>query len=100
MTRFANSKIYYDRYWSGENFAAVEKLMEIASQHGISVLELAMKWCVGRPGVTSVISGVSKLEQIKQNIASLEGDALGADILELCDEVWHSLAGTRFGYNR
>lgn len=99
-TRFSNNEMYYKRYWSDENFAAVEKLMEIAATHNISILELAMKWCAGRTCVTSVISGVSKLSQIEQNIASLEGTSLSADIWEACDAVWHSLAGTRFAYNR
>ena len=99
-TRFANSEMYYKRYWSDENFAAIEKLLEIAASHTISILELAMKWCACRPGVTTIISGVSKLEQLKQNIASLEGATLSNDILEACDSVWRSLAGTQFCYFR
>jgi aryl-alcohol dehydrogenase-like predicted oxidoreductase len=99
-TRFANNQMYYNRYWSDENFVAVEKLSAIAEKHGMSILQLAMKWCVSRPGVTSIISGVSKLSQIEQNIASLEGEPLNDDVLAACDEVWHSLSGTRFGYNR
>ncbi|WP_281355234.1 aldo/keto reductase [Anaerotalea alkaliphila] len=99
-TRFANNEMYYKRYWSDENFEAVEKLMGIAAQHDMTILQLPMKWCLSRPGVTGIISGVSKLEQPTQNIASLEGPALGGDVLEACDAVWNSLAGTRFGYNR
>jgi aryl-alcohol dehydrogenase-like predicted oxidoreductase len=99
-TRFANNEMYYKRYWSDENFAAVEKLTAIAEEHGISILELAMKWCVRRPAVTSIISGVSRLSQLEQNVASIEGAALGEDVLAACDEVWKSPAGTRFGYNR
>ncbi len=99
-TRFANNAMYYDRYWSDENFTAVEKLMKIAEDHGMSILQLAMKWCVSRPGVTSIISGVSKLSQMGENIASIQGEALGEGVLTACDEVWKSLAGTRFAYNR
>ncbi|MDF2722289.1 MAG: NADP-dependent oxidoreductase domain containing protein, partial [Paenibacillus sp.] len=99
-TRFANNAMYYNRYWSDENFQAVEKLSAIASTHGMSMLELSMKWCAAQPTVTSMISGVSRLEQIGQNIASLEGDALSEEVLAACDEVWSSLAGTRFGYAR
>jgi aryl-alcohol dehydrogenase-like predicted oxidoreductase len=95
-TRFANNKGYYDRYWSDENFRAVEKLTEIASAGGMSILELSMKWCAAQPVVTSVISGVSRLEQIKQNIAALEGELPGEEILFACNEVWQRLAGTRF----
>jgi aryl-alcohol dehydrogenase-like predicted oxidoreductase len=63
-TRFANNQSYYDRYWSDENFRAVKKLSGIASAQGMSLLELSMKWCATQPVVTSIISGVSRLEQI------------------------------------
>ena len=99
-TRFANSEMYYKRYWSDENFAAVEKLSAIAEGAGMPILTLAMKWCAAQSSVTSIISGVSKFSQIQQNIASLSGEPLSADVLAACDEVWHSLAGTRFAYNR
>jgi aryl-alcohol dehydrogenase-like predicted oxidoreductase len=99
-TRFANNEAYFNRYWSDENFAAVDKLTRIAEESGLSILELAMKWCAAQASVTSIISGVSRMAQIEQNIASLEGDPLDSETLSKCDEVWHSLAGTRFGYNR
>jgi aryl-alcohol dehydrogenase-like predicted oxidoreductase len=99
-TRFANNENYYKRYWSEENFNAVDKLSAVAAEHGMSLVRLAMQWCVGRPCVTSVISGVSRLAQIEQNIASLEGPALPEEAIAACDAVWRSLAGTRFAYNR
>ena len=99
-TRFANNQEYYKRYWSQENFAAVEKLQAIAEVQKLSLLQLAMKWCAAQPQVTSIITGVSRLEQLKQNIASIEGEPLSAEVLAQCDEVWLSLAGTRFAYNR
>lgn len=99
-TRFANEAKYFKRYWSGENFNAVDELTKIAADYGMSILQLAMKWCISRPGITSIINGVSKLEQIKQNIISIEGDPLSDDVLKACDDVYHSLVGVRFAYNR
>lgn len=99
-TRFANNQEYYKRYWSQENFTAVEKLQAIAEAQNLSLLQMAMKWCAAQPQVTSTITGVSRLEQLKQNIASVEGKPLSVDILTQCDEIWLSLAGTRFAYNR
>jgi aryl-alcohol dehydrogenase-like predicted oxidoreductase len=99
-TRFAINANYYERYWSDENFEAVEKLKEIAQAANISILELAMKWIATRPSVSTIISGVSKLAQLEQNILVLEGEALSKEALDACDVVWTSLAGTRFGYNR
>ena len=99
-TRFSINQVYYDRYWSVENFAAVEQLSAIAGETGLTILELAMKWCAMNARVTSIITGVSKLEQLEMNIASVEGEPLSDEILQKCDEVWTSLAGTRFKYNR
>lgn len=99
-TRFANNKTYLDRYWTEENFSAVQELDEIAGGCGLNLLQLAMKWCAAQKGVTSIISGVSRLSQIEQNIASLAGDALIDEVLQRCDAVWHRLTGSRFQYNR
>ena len=99
-TRFGQNAIYFNRYWSDDNFGAVEKLTEIAKAHGMGLLQLALKWCAGRPGVTSVISGVSKLAQIEQNIELMEGEALPESATAACDEVWRTLSGARYGYNR
>ena len=99
-TRFGSNQIYYNRYWSDENFAAVDKLSLIAREAGLSLLELSMKWCLSRPGVATVITGVSKLSQLEQNIASIKGNALDEATLAACDTVWQGLAGTRFAYNR
>ena len=99
-TRFANNMTYYNRYWSDENFAAVEKLMGIAALHSMSILQLAMKWCAGHKNVTSIITGMSRLSQLEQNISSIEGEPLNAEVLAQCDEIWLSLAGTRFQYIR
>jgi aryl-alcohol dehydrogenase-like predicted oxidoreductase len=99
-TRFGLNKMYADRYWSDENFAAVDKLTRIARENGMTLLELAMKWCAAQKVVTSIITGVSRLSQLEQNIKSIEGDPLDAGVLARCDEVWKSLAGTRFAYNR
>jgi aryl-alcohol dehydrogenase-like predicted oxidoreductase len=103
-TRFSanhkQSAAYYNRYWTDENFAAVEKLKKIAGEYKISILQLAMKWCAGQKSVAGIITGVSRLSQLEQNIAAMEGEPLDNKILERCDEIWRSLAGNRFAYNR
>lgn len=99
-TRFAGNKTYLDRYWSEENFSAVRELAEIADGYGLSILQLAMKWCAVQKGVTSIISGVSNRTQIEQNIASLAGDTLTDEVLQRCDAIWQRLTGSRFQYNR
>jgi len=99
-TRFANDKNYTNRYWTPENFAAVEKLTKIADDEGMSIIELAFRWCAARPTVTTIIAGVSRLSQLEQNAAMLEGPTLSAEAFAACDEVWRDLAGNHFMYMR
>ncbi len=99
-SRLSDNKIYKNRYWSEANILSTEKLMEIAEEAGITILELAFKWCTANPKVTSIISGVSKLSQLEQNIKAMEGPELSQEVLEKCDKVWKEHTGNPFGYNR
>jgi aryl-alcohol dehydrogenase-like predicted oxidoreductase len=40
----------------------------VAKARGISLAEVALAWCVGRPAVTSVILGARTTEQLAQNL--------------------------------
>lgn len=99
-TRFDNNKLYIKRYWNEEIFNAVETLKGVAAECGLTLVQLAMRWCAQQPHVTSVISGVSKFEHISQNIESLDGEPLSGAVLEKCDECWKRLAGPTSKYNR
>ncbi|MDR3349277.1 MAG: aldo/keto reductase [Acidaminococcales bacterium] len=99
-TRFSNSKMYADRYWNEENFSAWDDLHAIAEKAGIGMLELAMRWLYGAAGVDAVITGFSKLEQLRQNLKTLDKGGLDKETMAECDKVWGKLAGTRFKYNR
>jgi aryl-alcohol dehydrogenase-like predicted oxidoreductase len=54
------------------NFDVVDVLKAVASDVGRTPAEVALKWVVERPGVSSVLIGASRLEQLGQNIASLD----------------------------
>ena len=99
-TRFANKKLYHDRYWHDKYFNAVEKFSSVADKYGLSLLELAFKWCANQPGVAAVLCGVSKLEQLKQNIQVFEGPSLDDEILKACNLVWEEMEGKTFLYYR
>ena len=99
-TRFANSKAYQDRYWNEKNFAGAGKLSAIADKHGIPLLELALRWCIHQSGVSMVVSGVSNIEQLKQNIPVFGKPALDEPILKACNQVWDDMESRTFSYNR
>lgn len=58
----------------------VRKLTSIASELGISMAQMAIAWCLKNPHVSTVITGASRPEQVKENIKTLEA------VLMLTDE--------------
>ena len=99
-TRFANRKIYYDRYWTDSYFDGMKKLSAIAEKYGLPLLDVALRWVAYRPGITTVLSGVSKMEQLKQNIKIFDAPALDAEFEKECSKVWDDMEGDKFLYNR
>jgi aryl-alcohol dehydrogenase-like predicted oxidoreductase len=67
------------------NFDVVDVVKVVASELGRSPAEVALKWVVDRQGVSSVLVGASRVEQLNQNIASLDV-TLSSDHLSRLDE--------------
>ena len=99
-TRFDGNKMYQDRYWHEDDFAAVEELRKIASEAGKTLVELAFAWLLAQPLVDSIIMGASRLEQLQENLKAAETRRLDAPVLACCDEVWKRLRGVTPKYNR
>jgi aryl-alcohol dehydrogenase-like predicted oxidoreductase len=99
-TRFDGNKQYQDRYWYGDDFAAVEELRAIAQDAGKSLVELALQWMLTQTAVDSVILGASRVEQLEENLKAAEGPRLEKAILERCDTVWRPLRGVAPKHNR
>jgi aryl-alcohol dehydrogenase-like predicted oxidoreductase len=100
-TRFGFSDFYRKRYWNDDNFKIVDLIKKIADDAGVEMLELALKWCAQQPHVTSIISGVSRLEQLQQNVKILENSSvLSPEVMKQCDDLWTIISGNRTKYNR
>lgn len=54
------------------NFAIVDALRSVADDLGRSMAEVALAWVAQRPGVSSVLVGASRPEQLTQNLKSLD----------------------------
>ncbi|HEV3163786.1 MAG TPA: aldo/keto reductase [Isosphaeraceae bacterium] len=65
-------------------FKVVERLIALAEQHHTTPAAIALKWLLDRPAVTSVITGVRRLEQLEANIAATTL-ALPAEEMALLD---------------
>ena len=73
----------WDRFLSGENVAAVERLAGYAGERGRSILELAMGWLVSNPAVASVIAGATKPSQVVANVTATDWAMTAAQRAEI-----------------
>ncbi len=99
-TRFDNNKLYQDRYWHEQYFNAVEQLRKIAQSAGRSLVSLALNWLLHHTASDCVILGASRLEQLNENLATVDDGPLSDDVVQACDEVWKRLRGPLPVYNR
>ena len=65
----------------------VRRLRDIARKRGQSVAQLALAWVLRHAGVTSVLIGASRVEQIDDSVAALEHLAFPDDELQGIDRI-------------
>ena len=53
-------------------YDVVDALVEIGEAHGVSAAQIALAYTLGRPGVTSVIIGARREEQLIDNLAAAD----------------------------
>jgi aryl-alcohol dehydrogenase-like predicted oxidoreductase len=70
-TRFAAMRRLADPMLTEANFALLERLDEFAGKRGHTLLELAIGWLATQPEISSVISGATSPEQVKQNAKAI-----------------------------
>ena len=72
---------------------AVAKLEAVASDLGCSVGQLAIAWCAKNPRVSTVITGASKLSQLRDNLRAVDVlPKLDAAVMARIDEISTPLA--------
>jgi aryl-alcohol dehydrogenase-like predicted oxidoreductase len=72
-----------DRDVPEETYDRLEALERFAVERGHTLLELAIAWLIARPSVASVITGATKPDQIKANVAAAEWDLSPDDLVAL-----------------
>ncbi len=65
-TRFDVMPDHWDIYENDVSMRRMEGLRELASETGISMVQLAMAWAIGQPGITSVLIGCRTTSHIDQ----------------------------------
>ncbi|MBN1300200.1 MAG: aldo/keto reductase [Melioribacteraceae bacterium] len=66
----------------------VRKLKPLADEIGISQAEMGLAWCLKNPKVSTVITGASKPEQVKENMKALDAvEKLTDEVMERIEEI-------------
>jgi aryl-alcohol dehydrogenase-like predicted oxidoreductase len=67
----------------------VRELGVIAAELGVSLAQLAIAWCASNPHVSTVITGASRVEQVRENLGALDVlDRLTPEILARIDAIF------------
>ena len=61
-----------DALTSGEHNQAVRRLEAIANELGCTTAQLAIAWCAANPHVSTVITGASRVDQVRENLKALD----------------------------
>jgi aryl-alcohol dehydrogenase-like predicted oxidoreductase len=72
---------------------AVQRLIPIAEQAGLTMVQLALAWVLRRPEVSSAIIGASRPEHVHRNVEA-SGVTLSPDVLAAIDEALGDVAVT------
>ena len=71
-TRFDVMPDHWDIYENDVSMRRMEGLRDISAQTGVSMVQLALAWAIGQPGITSVLIGCRKLSHVDQAFAAEE----------------------------
>ena len=74
-----------DALTSGAHNEAVGRLESIAAELGCTPAQLAIAWCARNPRVSTVITGASRVEQVRENMGALQVMPLLTG--EVCDRI-------------
>jgi aryl-alcohol dehydrogenase-like predicted oxidoreductase len=70
--------------FTAEMYHVIEEIRKLAEGLGCTMSQFALRWCLQQPGITSVIIGPRTMEQLEDNLKSVEID-LGTEELEQVD---------------
>lgn len=66
----------------------VRRLVAVAGEMGCTPAQLAIAWCARNPHVSSVITGASRVEQVRENLGALDVlDRLDDDIVARIEDI-------------
>lgn len=72
---------------SDDERKTIEKLKSLAEKNGLALSELAVRYVISNPAVSTVIVGTKKTEHLAANVASAERGSLPADLIDAIERL-------------
>ena len=82
-SRFAENDNFAERFFTDENRDKVKALKAVADDLGITRAQLALAWALRQPGVSSVITGATKVSQLEDNVKAAEVELSEAQLEQI-----------------
>lgn len=71
-----------------QRLAKVRALQPLADEVGITLAQMAIAWCLKNPNASTVITGASRLSQMRENMKALDAvEKLTPDLMQRIDEI-------------
>jgi aryl-alcohol dehydrogenase (NADP+) len=70
-------------YYQDDDFVVAERLSQIAKEHGIPNMQIALAWLLSKPEITAPIIGASKMHHLDEAISALSVKLSEGEIKQL-----------------
>jgi aryl-alcohol dehydrogenase (NADP+) len=70
-SRAKSDNIAHKLYYRNDDFAVLDRVVDIARRRNVSAAQIALAWILHKPGVTCPIIGASKMSQLEEAVAAL-----------------------------
>jgi len=78
----------HEKLTDEKSLKIVRELGKLAGELGIPLSHLSLAWCLTNPNVSTVITGASRVEQVKENMKAIDAlPLLTAEVLKRIDEI-------------
>jgi aryl-alcohol dehydrogenase-like predicted oxidoreductase len=72
-----------------DRLARTAALQPVAADMGATLAQFSLAWCLQNPWVSSVMTGASRVEQVRENMAAIEyADKFTPDVLAQIDAIF------------
>lgn len=69
--RSKSDSFAHQMYYQDDDFAVVDRVVELAQRHAVKPAQIALAWMLHKPGITCPIIGASKMHHLEEAVAAL-----------------------------